>query len=277
MPISKAKKKKREEKIKAFFDRLGIIFLGTVLVIILITFVSRLEYFEIRKVDLEIDGVIDKSEILDITADVISGSYVFLPRRNFLIYPKEELDRALRFNIPRIKDLDIKRVDLNTLKISVKERDSEFLWCGESPEKSKECFYVDENGFVYSPAPFFSGHVFFRYYGGDVDLDQPIRSYVTSPDKLEEIREFILHIENLDLRSNAVYINNEDQKIKIFLKGEGHIYLNSEGSLEEDFSKLHSFFRGSTEELVVDGDPAFYYLDLRFDGRVYRKMKENEQ
>ena len=258
----------------SLLERVAIITSGTVFVIALLVFIARLEYFEINAVKIEADGMIDRSEVTEDIANILSGSYFIFPRRNSLIYPKGDMERSLKFNVPRVKEVDIKRRDLNTLEISIIERKPEALWCGDNSEYLGWCFYVDQKGFVYSQAPFFSGHILFRYYGGDVDPDDPLRSYLTSPEELEEINRFISHLEELRIEPNAVYL--KENEFEVLLKGEGSLHLTRGGSLEEPFSRLRSLFRGGGQSFVIEGNPAFSYIDLRFGKRVYYKMKEDD-
>lgn len=274
MPTSKVKRKKRVARIKTFFERVAIVASGTVFVLASLVYIVRLDYFELNAVKIEVDGLMDRSQIREDIASVLSGSYFIFSRRNSLIYPKEEMERSLKISNPRIKEVDIKRRDLNTLEISIVERKPVALWCGENPEYTEWCFYVDEKGFVYSKAPFFSGHVFFRYYGGDVNLKNPLRSFLTSEEEIMEIERFTSHLKDLNIEPNAVHLKEED--FIVLLKGEGSLYLNRGESLEEPFSRLRSLFRGGKQSFVVEGNPAFLYIDLRFGKRVFYKMKEDE-
>ncbi len=217
---------------------------------------------------------IDSAEVVDLTREALSGSYVFLPKRNILIYPRKALSRYLEYHLPRIESVYIKRKDLNTIRISVEEREPEALWCGEKPGGIDFCFFVDEDGFVYSESPFFSGDVFFRYYGGDVNLRSPLRSRFASPEWIGEFREFTYYLKELDLTAKAVHLREDD--LEVLLVGDGEIYLARNDSLEEAFSRLRSLFRGSEFGFINEGSPAFEYIDLRFGDRVFYKKKNNE-
>ncbi len=274
MPTPRIKKRRRIAKIKALAEHVGIVFSGTVFVLAGIVFVARLDEVTIQKVSVEGERAIDPSEVVQLTGEVLSGSYVFLPKRNILIYPEKALKSYLEYHLPRIESVEIKRKDLNSLRISIVERELVALWCGEEPGGTDFCYFVDEEGFVYSPSPFSSGDVLFRYYGGDVNPRSPLRSHFAQPDWLYELKEFTYYLEELNLTAKGIHLKEDD--FEVLLMNDSRLHLTRDGSMEEAFTRLRSLFRGSEHSFIVDGDPTFDYIDLRFGNRVFYKKKNDE-
>lgn len=274
MPTVRLKKRRRIEKLKSLAESLAIIFSGTVFVLAGIVYIARLDNFTVSNILVEGEKVIETSDVIGVTKDVLSGSYVFLPRRNIFIYPKKELISSLEYSFPRIKNVTVKRVDLNTLQIFLVEREPDALWCEGIPNNIEKCFYVDEDGFIYSEAPFFSGDVFFRYYGGKINSSTPLRNYLVSSEWIKELKNFNIHLEDLMIKPRGVYLKEYD--FEILLSNNSKLFLKYDDSLEESYTRLQSLFRGSEYSFVESEGPTFLYVDLRFGERVYYKLNENE-
>ncbi|MGM0482513.1 MAG: cell division protein FtsQ/DivIB [Patescibacteria group bacterium] len=272
MPTPKVKHKKRIAKLKALAERLGIITAGVVVVLAGITYIARLDALTINSVSVEGSRIVEEKSLVEHTAKVISGSYLFLPKRNILIYPKDNIQNSLRRVFPRLKEVDVKRRDLNTLDIVIEEREPEALWCADGPDLHRGCFYVDENGFVYAKAPFISGDVFFRYFGGDVDPDDPIGDHIDSPEWIKKLTRLNERIEDLGLK--PISVNIKEDEFDILLEGGSTLLLSRHVSMEESLSMLATLLQGSEKELLTEEGPQFLYIDLRFGKkRVFYKMR----
>ena len=274
MPTPKLKQKKRRAKLIALAERAGVITAGVVVVLAGITYIARLDALSINAATVEGDRVLESSEVVELTGRVISGSYLFLPRRNFLIYPKDDLERSIKAHFPRVREVEVERADINRLNIKIEERRPDALWCGEGPDRAGGCFYVDDEGFVFDRAPFFSGDVFFRYYGGEVNPRFPIRSKVISKEWIDSLKTLRSHIEVLGLKPISVHIKEDE--FDLILEEGGFLLFNRAQSMEESLSMLANLLRGGEEELIGDDGPNFLYIDLRFGNRVFYKMKFDE-
>ena len=269
MPTLKIKKLRRRAKLKAFAERFGIIFSGMVFVLAGITYLARLDELTITSISLEGNKTIASKDILSVASEVLSSRYVFLPKRNIFIYPKDYLINTLEKDFPQLNSVDIKRLDLNTLIMRVGERRTHALWCGHEPSEEGDCFYVDDQSFVFAGAPYFSGDVFFRFYGGGVRSPNPVGSFVVPIDELSRLEVFLSYLSEIDLPPRAVYY--KEKEIHIFLKKNSTLYIDRKDSFENAFSRLYSLIRGSEFDFIIEGEPNFEYIDLRFGRSVFYK------
>ncbi len=275
MPTSQHRRKRLIRKALLFAQRAGIIISGTVAILALLTFLLRLDVVTITSLGVDGNEAVRFSDVAEVTAEVLSGSYVFLPRSSTFIYPKRDLERSLKNAFPRIKDIDIEREGWRALRITIEERDPAALWCGNDPEDISRCFFVDADGFIYTEAPYFSGDVFFRYFGGSKRSGSHVGTYVAPPALLSELNEFIEHLEELDIESRGVYITSEG--IKVLLVGEASLYLHHSDSFEGAVARLRTLFSGSEEDFIDDDGPRFEYIDLRFGEQVFFRWKEEDE
>src|SRR3989344_3974534 len=87
-----------------------------------------------------------------------------------LFYPKSAIRRSLASTYPRLKDIELRVKSGGALLISVTEREPLYTWCGENiPEtdtaENQICYFLDKEGYVFDEAPYFSGDVYFKFYG----------------------------------------------------------------------------------------------------------------
>lgn len=96
----------------------------------------------------------------------LSGKYWGLyPKNNAFLYPRAELIAALTAAFPRLSAITLDQPDSRRLALTVKERRGEYLWCLPSPADvpDNDCYFADETGFVFAPAPQFSSPLYFEF------------------------------------------------------------------------------------------------------------------
>ena len=156
------------------------------------------------------------------------------------------------------------------------ERIALYTWCGVKSEEDKKCYFMDEDGYVFDEAPYFSGDIYFKFYGL-LDTVNPLGSYFSK----QNFKQLILFkdvLVGMKLKIAGLnIINNEDAEM-IFLK---------EASSETEpkiIFKINADFQHIAENLqaAINTEPlkskfknkyrALQYIDLRFENKVYDKF-----
>src|SRR3989344_2467314 len=88
------------------------------------------------------------------TAALLDNDYFSLwPDENILFFSSENLALALAEKFSAIEQIEINRDIWNkSVKVTIKERESRAVWC-----EGTVCFYADEEGVLFQPAPKFLG------------------------------------------------------------------------------------------------------------------------
>jgi len=264
------------------------VFLFLVILIGLV-FLSKWEKININNVRISGNKVVETGDIEQIVQSNISGRYLWLfPKTNFLIYPQKKIERELKNKFKRIKDIFVNDKNIKTLEILVSEYEGKYLWCGtEVPEallmessisnaSGQKCYFMDENGYIFDEAPYFSGQVFFRFYGKIAfNTENPSGSFFL-PNNFEKIISFKKMLEEMSLKPLA------------FLKddtGDMDIFLSPSTTSQKIIFKLDSDFEKLAENLqaVLTTEPfqsdfknrytSLLYIDLRFGNKVYYKFQ----
>jgi len=202
----------------------------------------------------------------------LSGNFAFVfPKTNIALFPDDTIKALALDGHKRIKDISIKRTSLTSIEVEIEEREPHALWCGELiliPEE--QCYFVDEFGLVYAPAPNFSGTAFFVYYGylGDVHVEGA--QYLPT-EEFVMLRRFAESLQALPLTPYALGVISKSDAELHFEEGGKIIF-----AYKDDLIATHEHLKTvlSTEKfLSEEGLVDFEYIDLRFDNKVYYKVQ----
>ena len=283
--IEELKNKKRKVlKKKIIFSLICFLFIFIGLI-----FLSRWQRININNIEISGNKVIETEAIKSIVQKNITGYYLyFFPKTNFLLYPKNKIEEELNEKFKRLDSIKINDKNINNLEISVSEREGKYLWCGGivpslvSDITSLKCYFMDQEGYIFDEAPYFSGNVYFKFYGGDDNLNigNPPGSYFL-PKYFKQIVVFKENLEKLNFKPKSFFqFGDQDHQ------DEGYISLVSEPTsgasinfkLDSDYQKITENLQAaiSTEPLRSELKNKFsslLYIDLKFGNKVYYKFR----
>ncbi len=117
----------------------------------------------------------------------------------FFCIPKNQILEVLQDNFKILKDINISIKNTNTLEVSLTERKALYTWCGASPTSpSDNCYFVDENGYIFDQAPYFSGEVYFKFYGPMLLIAEILLVLYFSQQHFQQLISFKNTLVNLD-------------------------------------------------------------------------------
>lgn len=277
--IIEIKKKRRKKIVKILI--LSILLLA--LFLFGLSFLSKEKHIVINSIKVNGAHVLGIEDITQIAKNELSGKYFYLfARNNTFIYPKNEIQKSLLKNFPRIEELSLGLNGLNELEINIKERKGEFLYCGETvPEDERQigdnCYFLNDNGLVFDEAPYFSGDIYFKYYLKLKESDY-FGKQILETERFHELAYFFSSINSLKLKSvyfsmgedgiNNIYLEKKNNTInpKIIFKNEDDLDLLlanlTLAMKKEEFSGEIFSKYGSLE-----------YIDLRFKNKILYKFR----
>ncbi|MEI7689151.1 MAG: hypothetical protein WCI91_03120 [Candidatus Nomurabacteria bacterium] len=259
--------------------------------ILFISIICGLSYFSsnpkivISKIEIKGNSIIDGVELEQSVKDKLQGRYLGLfSRSNFLIYPHDKIYKNLFKEFPRIENLSVYRVGFNNLKIDIKERAGSYLYCGLNIPDNKDdvgenCYFVNNDGYIFDKAPYFSGDIYFKYYTKiEGDVTNPLGSQMIPINRFREIVRFIDGITNLGFRPSYLVID-EKGIYSLYLKTSG-INQNSKIIFKEDSDLVTILSNLSiamskpefANEINTKYD-SLLYIDLRFKNKVLYKFQ----
>ena len=280
---------------KDFWNKIFIFLFGFLVFFFLLVYISRLGSLNINKIQVTGNSVLDTQIITNVVQNEITGKYFWVfPKTNVLFYPKNKIKNDLQNEFPRIKTIALTVKDNKVLEVGITERDAKYTWCGatlnnlvvEAPSqlgasttKSQEsCYFLDDDGFIFDQAPYFSGGVYFKFYGSfDGDSSNPIGLYYDQQN-FAQLVSFKNILVSMGLKPFALSLAGNGDAI-IYLSAQTaaatypEIIFNVNDGLETVAENLETAL--TTEPLQSEFENKYSkleYIDLRFGNKVYDKF-----
>lgn len=234
-----------------------IIFGISVLVLLIgLIFILRLESLQIKNIEVVGAQVIGSDAVQASARTVLAENYLWIiPKSNVFVYPDGSLKKFLFKTFPRFSSIDLTLTSTKSLNISVVEREPYALLCHLETGFPNGCYFLDETGFVFDKAPFFSRGVYFTY----LILDEPekLLATVILPE-FSELSQFInqFESESIELR--------EDFKLR--LKSGPIIIWKREANLSKIYANLDSFLKSPSIDAAKLKE-----IDLRTNNKIFYK------
>ena len=254
---------------KVFFTKILLSLTALLLVFGSLSYIFRLEQLNITSVEITGTKVLDGATIKMIAEERIAGHYLW----NVLFYPKDAIKKDLFEKFKRLKSTEFSVNGQRILRILITEREAKYLWCGQfaNLEGEQQCYFMDEVGYIFDEAPYFSGEVYFKLYG-----EAREGSYF-APLDFNQLISFRTMLEEIGLRPAALAVG-ENGDSKIFLSSKNEV-----GAPEiifktdSDFLKIAENLQAAlaTEPLLSrlkNNYSSLLYIDLRYGNKVYYKF-----
>lgn len=262
---------------------------GFLLVFVGLNYLSRIPALSVKSVEVRGANILDPQNLKDNVQSILDSKFILFSKKNVFFYPKKKIKKVL-FDIPRIKSFDVHRENFNNLVIDIVERDSKYTWCGDNlpvdnlNPKDNKCYFMDENGYIFDEAPYFSGNVYFKFFGKtkNSDTETPTGSYFL-PDNFEKFLLFKSNLEMMGLKSSA-FLVKDDGDMELYLTSNSalsntpKIVFKSDADLERVAENLQAVI--TTEPFATDFRNKYaslLYIDLRFGNKVYYKFQNETQ
>lgn len=265
----------KKKKQRIFLNKILFILASLFVIIVGLSFLSRIAKLNISGVEITGNKVVDGEMIKEVVDTDLGGYYLwFFPKTNIFFYPKNKIKDNLTDKFKRLKDISFKITEARTLEISLIEREALYTWCGAEPslqdseraeEGSEKCYFLDETGYIFDEAPYFSGEVYFKFYG-------------PTDGNFEKLILFKKALENMGLKTVALH-TLENGDIKLFLSGKTlatkpEIIFKADSDLEIIAENLETAL--TTEPLQSNFKNKYaslLYIDLRYGNKVFYKFK----
>jgi len=242
----------------------------------------NLSKFRISQISIEGAVVLDQEQFKGETLNFLKEKYLKLfPYDNIFILPEGKLAADLSEIFPLLKKIVISRDFPQKISIAIEERKAEALWCADSDSASipasststleslpkESCAFADADGFIFQPAPSFSGAIFLKFFD---EREQPsgMGKMMTDGDEFQKLTSFAGLLKENGFDISKIILKDAGIR-EVYLKEGWYILLNDKNEPDQTFSNL---------ELVLDQEikekrPKLDYIDLRFGKKVFYKFK----
>lgn len=263
--------------------------LSILLVILFFSIVYALGFFSsnenvtINKIVVSGTQIINSTDVEATALKNISGKYLKLfYKGNIFIYPKKQIYNNLIKNFPRIDKLSLRLNNLNTLNIDISERSGVALYCGnEVPiiesEVGENCYFINNDGYIFDEAPYFSGNIYFKYYLSIEKNENPMGNQALPVDIFHKYVRFIDGVVSLGFKPiHLVIDSNGDSSLFLDHTLTGtipKIIFKKEDDLTNVLESLSlSMSKPEFAEEIKSKYTTLLYIDLKFKNKVLYKF-----
>ncbi len=250
------------------------------IIFLILAFVSG-AIFAIRHPRLQVTSVsvlgtqvLDVEDVVSFTKEQLVGKKLWiLPKSSIFLVDESYLKNTIKQKFSRIENISVSRDNFHGLTIEIKEFDALYLWCNQS--SVEDCYFMDNQGMVYSNAPVFSGTAYPKIITNKEVSPLPFSAMEVSEvsritmlnDRLSVIGITPVSFKYISSREMIVeFLHNKDiSTIKVDPN------TATETTLEYIFSAIRtepfsSLFQNSEKKLL--------YIDVRFPSKVVYKFEE---
>lgn len=257
------------------FTRLSI-FLSILFIALIIglIYVLRMPRFQIADVFVSGTQLLNQKDIQGEVQKTFLDNYLWLiPKSNTFLYSTGALEQRLSQLFPAIKSIYISRDGFQKISIELTERKPHALWCGENSDTTQtpECYFVDDSGFIFSPAPYFSDGVYFVYKGG-IDETAPVGKQLLPSEDFIAFENFVSMVKTTDLHVVSATFKDAGDFDLTLAEG-ARLMVNKKSSYDTLYTNISTLVENgqfaSTTLSQLD------YVDLRFGNKVFLKNKNS--
>ena len=173
-------------------------------------------------------------------------------------------------SIPRIQDIDLKLTNPRTLKIEIKEREPAGIYCLDLKSPSQGCYFMDNEGYIFSKAPSFSGDVYYLY-SSNPPIEDPLGKNYLNSEEFQKLMPFVNTLKEIGIATRSLLATTNEYYLE--LPGEGRIIINKEDNLKTVAENIESFLKDQDITKTPNFLENVSYIDMRFGNKVFYKLK----
>ncbi len=243
------------------------------------------EGFRVQELVVSTNGALPVGEVTDLAMEHIrASSLLFVPRTSIFLLDIKGLHALLHDTYPRIESVQVRRTGVTAAVIQIRERVPEALWCGDvvppiayarastragsADEAWGSCYLLDQNSFIYSRAPVYTGSRYPRYYGS-LEKAQPIGQYFIEADEFRRLQHLLELLASSGVETTALLLLDE-RDMELYLS-EGLRVIVARDHAPEVFLRRMT---ASLEADVIDRSREVEYVDFRFGSKVFIKYRD---
>jgi cell division septal protein FtsQ len=232
------------------------------MLIISVWYGTRVSAATISTVTIKGGETIPHENVEAIVRARLDGAYLKLVPKTFAFtYPHDDIEAGVR-EIKRIKNLSIVRLGGTEILVEFDEYLPHALWCAGS--SSDGCFFLDDAGYSFSPAPSLTGGSFMRFVAIGRSPSEHVQAF--SPEDYNKVQELVTlmsevgwHVEKAEVDAAG------DAFLKIVDGGEFKVTLKQ--TAKETVDNLTTVLNSEKFAHIKPGN--FEYVDLRFGDKVF--------
>jgi len=239
--------------------------------------ISHKTKWRIENINISGANVVPMEDVRSLVQEKLKGNYFYIyARENSWLFPKSEIEKSLLQTFPRLSSAMLLREDDNAISVKLSERKPYALWCGKEPkEVLKDCWFIDNSGFVFDKAPVFSDGVYVEIYAklSEKITGEPVGSLIPHNRFVVSDTFAKLISESIGKPSRILLKENSEMEIVIYASSK-HAFLSGARLRFLDESKPEALLKKLLLAIPaqfptnIAAPKKLLYIDMRFGDKV---------
>lgn len=219
------------------------------------------EEFKIKEIIMEGAPDFQKEKLLAEIEDIMASKVFYvIPQNCFFSFPAEKARWRLTDNFLNLKNIEVEKIFPFAISVRAEERKPVAVLC------LPNCFFVDETGFIFGDAPFFSPGIFVKFF--DKRAIKPEKgNFLLETNDFKRMLDFANRLKDFFSVSSIILENEKVYK----LYAETGQYLIVDGG--EDWALTYNNLVAFFNEMVKNDKDKFEYIDFRFGNKIFFKQQ----
>lgn len=279
--------KRRKEQKRILFVRSSIALFVVIVFVAAISFITHRPEITIRSVIINGSSAGMQEKLRLYTKEKLIGNYFKLfPKANIFLFSRKGIEEGLLNSFPNLSSVSASFNDFQSISIFVEERKNRYLWCGEElPDENvlpQKCYFLDGSGIIFAPAPYFSGNVYFEFFGlvtgkqirMESSAEYPLGFYAFPESSFRFIIGFKNSLEGKSFIVQRAFIK-EEGGYEFILNNGSRIIFDESLSIENLMGNLEVGLETDVLKKVhlIADSTSLEYVDLRFNNKIFYKFK----
>lgn len=233
---------------------------------------TQLNRLQVKEVVVEGANSADPKDVSAFVTDSLSGKWLYVfPKTSIVLLPDHYLETSIKRAFPKFSDVSVARRGTQTVKVTVSEYEGVYVWCQEGTEN---CSFMNYDGIVFAPAPFFSGSAYIKLF---VESAREYPFVPITKEQLTTMRFIVDRLQGIGIEPSEFHFYSGPGRTEIVFYHNGYpARLIIDPSIPADTS-LQSFFTAirtapfSTR--YRDSVSILEYVDVRLPNKIVYKFQ----
>jgi cell division septal protein FtsQ len=225
---------------------------------------------QVKTVTVAGANVVDPADVSAFVQQHLQGhELLLLPKTSIFLIHEHSLALDIKQHFSRLQTVSVKRTTFSSLTVTVTEYQGVALWCSDETT----CYFMDQNGVVFAPAPYFSGDAYPKIFDGTF---QHLPFQAITADQNAAVSLLMARLPIIGIMPEEFHFASSHELDIVFNHNGSQATLLFDPTTDTNEALVALYTGLRTNPLATkyqDPTQVLQYIDLRFENRVVYKFQ----